>query len=142
MEQFLKKNSYAILKTLFDDDPYWLENVSINNFWVEFKKTLDTLPPLNRFAFSLAIVILSIIPPPYSFFSSIHNSKLLVRKKWIYSWEQSRWIWRKSLFLGIRILLVGSALQLPQTMIHTNYHEFLSEREKHLCLRVREINNE
>lgn len=142
MQLFIKKNSYAILTTLFNDDSYWIENISIDVFWVEFKKTLESLPKINRLVFVFALILISVIPPPYSFFSLMCNSKFTLRKKWLNSWEQSRWLWRKSLFLGIRILIIGSALQLPQTMIHTNYHGFLSEREKHFCLKVRDITDE
>ncbi|MGC8738742.1 MAG: hypothetical protein ACP5UA_08885 [Candidatus Hydrogenedens sp.] len=142
MQSFIKKNSYAILTTLLNDDSYWIENVSMDAFWVEFKKTLDSLPKLNRLGLVFAFILISIIPPPYSFFSLMYNSQFPLRKKWLESWEQSKWLWRKSLFLGIRILIIGSALQLPQTMIHTNYQELLSEREKHSCLKIRQITDE
>ncbi len=136
MDTFIKKNSYAILRTLFDDDPYWIENVPVDDFWNEFKKTLETLPKINRFLFKLSIILFSIIPPPYSYFSLLYREELAKRKKWLNSWEHSKSLWRKSLFLGIRILILGSAFQLPQTSIHTNYTKFLSEREKQSCLRV------
>jgi len=142
MELFIKKNSYAILTTLFNDDSYWIENVSMDEFWMEFKKTLDSLPKINRLGFIFTLILISIIPPPYSFFSLMCNSNLTLRKKWLNSWEQSKWLWKKSLFLGIRILMIGSALQLPQTMIHTNYHEFLSERKNYSCLKVRQTTDE
>lgn len=142
MQLFIKKNSYAILTTLFNDDSYWIENVSMDEFWIEFKKTLDSLPKIYCFGFIFALILISIIPPPYSFFSLMYNSDFTLRKKWLNSWEQSKWLWKKSLFLGIRILLIGSALQLPQTMIHTNYPEFLSERKNHSCLKVKQTTDE
>lgn len=142
MESFIKKNSYAILLTLFEDDPYWIENVDINEFWTEFKKTLDTLPTINRLAFVFVLIMFSIILPPYSFFSCLHKSRLSVRKKWLNSWAQSKWLWKKSAFVGIRILILSSAFQLPQTMAHTNYQECLSARKNQVCLEVNNTNYE
>ncbi len=133
METFIKRNVYTILITLFDDDSYWITNISIDEFWKEFKKTLETFPKINRFLFKLFILLLSIILPPYSFFIPLYKANLPVRQKWIGSWEHSKWLWKKSLFLGIRILILGSAFQIPKTMIYTNYNEVLSERAKNLC---------
>lgn len=142
MEQFIKKNSYAILITLFDDNLFWTSEVSVDDFWNEFKKTLLSLPKIFRLFIPLGIVLLSFVPPPYSFFSILYRSPLSVRKKWLDSWAYSKWTLRNSMFLGIRILILGSVLQLPQTMVNTNYQSILEAREKHHCLRMNQVEHE
>ncbi len=138
MKKFIKKNSYSFLLTLFDDDPYWTENIREEDFWTEFQKTLTSLPKVYRFGFICGIILLSIITPPYGFFTPISKSCLDKRKNWINSWANSKYIWKKSLFLGIRILIMGSALQLKPSLIHTNYPQILDTREKHICLKVKQ----
>ncbi len=142
MEQFIKKNSYAILTTLFGDDSFWTENVSADDFWKEFKETLLSLPKIYRLSIPLGILLLSLVPPPYSFFSILYRSPLSVRKKWLDSWAYSKWTSRSSMFLGIRILILGSAFQLPQTMANTNYKAILEARKEHICLRVNQVEHE
>ncbi|HOV31786.1 MAG TPA: hypothetical protein PLX23_00305 [Candidatus Hydrogenedens sp.] len=142
MEQFIKKNSYAILITLFDDNSFWTNEVSADDFWNEFKETLLSLPKIYRLSIPLGILLLSLVPPPYSFFSILYRSPLSVRKKWLDSWAHSKWTWRNSMLLGIRILILGSALQLPQTMANTNYQAILEAREEHHCLRMNQTEHE
>ncbi|MCX8064600.1 MAG: hypothetical protein N3G21_05440 [Candidatus Hydrogenedentes bacterium] len=115
------KNSYYIISTFFSDSNTILEGTSPEDLWLEIRKTLSSIPRVNRLLILFSIILISFILPPYGTFNIFYKAPLEKRKKWLSAWAESQFSIFKYAFVGVRIILYGSFSQLPTVMQKTEY---------------------
>lgn len=136
MNTFFRKSIYAFVRTLFDDDHAFTGKLSEERLWEEIQITLKQIPPLYRITFYLSITLLSIVQPPFGFFRFLYNLPLENRREWIASWAHSRWFWKRSVFIGTKLLVLSSCFQDSELMQHTPYPLSIQARQNEKCVKV------
>lgn len=136
MNSFFRKSIYVFVKTLFDDDHIFIGKLSEERLWKEIQNTLKQIPPLYRVIFYLSFILLSIVQPPFSFFRFFYSLPLESRREWIASWAHSRWFWKRSVFIGTKLLVLSSCFQDFNLMHHTPYPLSIQTRQSGKCVKV------